>query len=321
MKRALRVLRVVLFPLLFALTLTQLSRATDWPPIAPEDLKLASLKEQPGAPAVILDREEIDDDMNNFESVYERIKILTDAGRERANIEIPYIHRGFSISGINGRTVHPDGSIINFEGKPFDKTVERGNGIRVNVKSFTLPDVGVGSIIDFSYTLRYEDRRLIAPECVVQEKLFQRRAYLKYIPFQNHGNMYVQLAHGQRASGVAWTPFLGITGPQPQLHEVPSNTLTNVHSITYWVDLSMKDIPPVVEEPFMLPMNMMRMRVYFYYQESLKIDDDWKAQGKFWHKDVDDFVGRKNGNAEAEATLCGASDTPEQKVRKIDSLA
>ena len=33
MKRALRVLLVVLFPLLFALTLTQLSRATDWPPM------------------------------------------------------------------------------------------------------------------------------------------------------------------------------------------------------------------------------------------------------------------------------------------------
>ena len=184
--------------------------AADWPAISPEDLSTTSIKEQPGAPAVILLREETDDDMNNTHQVYERIKILTDAGREYANVEIPYRRRGFSIGGISGRTVHGDGSVIPFEGKPFDKAVVKGGGIRIDVKSFTLPDVQVGSIIDYRYSLRYDDHLLLPPEWEVQDELFQRKAYFKFIPFQTHGNMYVQLDHGQIANGVAWAPLLGI---------------------------------------------------------------------------------------------------------------
>lgn len=316
MKHAVRFLSVFLFPLLVVLTTPQASQAADWPPIAPEDLQMNSLKEQPGAPAVILDSEEIDDDMNNFESVYKRIKILTDAGREWANVELPY-HRHFTITDISGRTVHADGSIVNFEGKPFDKTVEKGAGVRVKVKSFTLPDVQVGSIIDVRYSLRYDDHSVLAPEWIVQEDIFQRRAYFKYIPFQNHGSTYIELAHNQIANGVAWTPFLGKDSPQPQLHQLPTNSLSSSKTISSWVDLTMKDVPAMVHEPFMPPLNMMRMRVYFYYQENLKTEDYWKSEGKFWNKDVEEFIGKKGGIDEAVAKLVTPSDTPEQKVRKI----
>src|SRR6266852_5383652 len=146
--------------LLLLLPLAKRSSAADWPPISPDDLSMTDIKEQPGAPAVILLREETDDDMNNAHSVYERIKILTDAGREYANVELPYSRRGFTIAAISGRTVHPDGSTVEFKDKPFDQTVVKGNGLKYNVKSFTLPDVQVGSIIDFRYSLRYSDHRV-----------------------------------------------------------------------------------------------------------------------------------------------------------------
>src|SRR5262249_28251483 len=154
-----------------------------------DDLTMTSLQQQPGAPAVILLREELDDDMNNAHSVYERIKILTDSGREYANVEIPYHRgRGFTVGAISGRTVHADGSIVPFAGKPLDKTVVKGGGIRINMKSFTLPDVQVGSIIDYRYSLRYQDNGVLAPEWEVQRELFQRKASFKFIPFQNHGS-------------------------------------------------------------------------------------------------------------------------------------
>src|SRR6266568_647740 len=189
------VLLVLLFPLIIISRLF-----ADWPPVAPEDRSMTSIKEQPGAPAVVLLREETDDDMNNAHMVYMRIKILTDAGREYANVELPYSRRGFTIGGISGRTVHADGAIVQFEGKPFDKTVIKGNGFRVNVKSFTLPDVQVGSVIDYRYSLRYEDHLLLPPEWEVQTGLFQRKVYFKFIPFQNHGSMYVQIDHNQVAN-------------------------------------------------------------------------------------------------------------------------
>jgi hypothetical protein len=307
----------VLLLVCLLLSLGSLRALAEWPSISPDDLKMTSIKEQPGAPAVILNREEIDDDMNNVHSVSERIKILTDAGREYANVEIPYSHRGFSITGISGQTTHADGTVVPFEGKAFDKTVIKGGGLRINVKSFTLPDVQVGSIIDFKYSLRYEDNMLLPPEWEVQNELFQRSAYFKYIPFQNHGsNVYIELGHGQIANGVAWSSFLP-NGMQPQRHEVPVGSFTNTHTVGFWVDLNMKDIPALVEEPFMPPENMLTMRVYFYYQENLKPEDYWKTQGKFWNKDVEEFVGKKRGIDEAVAKIVSPSDTPEQKVRKI----
>jgi hypothetical protein len=36
--------------------------------------------------------------------------------------------------------------------------------VRIQVKSFTLPDVQVGSIIDYRYSLRYDDQSFYAPE-------------------------------------------------------------------------------------------------------------------------------------------------------------
>ncbi|HZR64035.1 MAG TPA: DUF3857 domain-containing protein [Terriglobales bacterium] len=288
----------------------------DWPPISPDDLKMTSIKEQPGAPAVVLDREEVDDDLNNSHSVYMRIKILTDAGREYANVEIPYGRRYFHIGGISGQTVQPDGTAVPFQGKPFDKTVEKTGGYRINVKSFTLPDVQVGSIIDFRYSLRYDDNRVVPPEWEVQNELFQRKAYFKFIPFQNHGNVEIQLDHGQLSNGVAWTPFLG-SGPQPEKHQLPPSAAATVHDASFWVDLTLADIPAFVKEPYMPPADLAKERVYFYYQANLKMDDYWKAEGKYWNKEVDEFLGRNKGVGDAVAKLVSPSDTPEQKVKKI----
>jgi Transglutaminase-like superfamily. len=301
---------------LFLFLLAMQALAADWPTVSPEELSMTSIKEQPGAPAVILLREETDDDVNSAHMVYERIKILTDAGRRYADVELAYNGRWFNIEGISGRTVHPDGSIVQFEGKPFDKVVAKGNGIHVSVKSFTLPDVQVGSIIDFRYSLRYGDRFSVPPVWLVQTDLFQKKAYFKFIPFQNHNLMYLKLDHGQRSyGGVAWTSFLP-KGPQPELHEKLTSSVAG-HDTTSWVDLSLNDIPAFVEEPFMPPPNMIKRRVYFYYQENLKPDDYWKAEGKFWNKEVEEFVGKRKGIDEALAKVISASDKPEQKVSKI----
>jgi hypothetical protein len=83
--------------------------AADWPPITPEEQAIKDVAGQPGASAIILQRQEVADDMNNFHSTYKRIKVLNEAGRKYADVELPYNRRGFSISEVSGRTVHPDG--------------------------------------------------------------------------------------------------------------------------------------------------------------------------------------------------------------------
>ncbi len=290
--------------------------ATDWPPVTPEEKAFTDVAGQPGASAVILERQETGDDLNNFHSTYKRIKVLTEAGRKYADVELPYNRNDFSISEISGRTIHPDGTVIPFAGKPFDKVLIRGRGIRVHVKAFSLPDVQVGSILDFRYSLRYGDMRVVAPEWTVQDDLYQKKANFKFIPFQGNGSVFIKLAHEQIANNVSWSAFLP---PQykPQQHVLPNGRMAARGVASYWVDLDVVDVPAFAEEPFMPPPEILRWRVNFYYLVSGKEEDYWKDQGKYWSKDADNFLGKKKGISEAVAKIVTASDSPEQKARKI----
>jgi len=299
--------RLLLLPLLLTFA-APWSTAADWPPIAPEEQAMTSIPEQPGAPAVILSREETDNDLLHFHSTYVRIKVFTEAGREYANVQIPYDRHGGTIGGVAGRTVHADGSVVPFEGKPLDKIIVKQHDLRYQVKSFTLPDVQVGSIIEYRYSFRYSDTILIQPNWTMQQDLFQKKATFKNTPYDfKRSNMSVILGNGQLASGVNWTSYMP-KDHQPQMRTTP---------MSYWVDLQMNNIPAFVEEPFQQPANTLKWRVNFYYTSHTKMEDFWKDAGKSWNKRVENFMGRKNGVPEAVAQTVAAGDPPEQKVRKI----
>ncbi len=129
------------------------SAGDEWQPISPEELKMTSVPEAPGAPAVYLYRQVDRDDSNRtpHEYNYARIKILTEEGRKYADVEIPFFKEEGNIHSVKARTIRPDGSIVNFDGKAFDKTIVKAKGVKFLAKTFTLPDVQVGSIIEYHY--------------------------------------------------------------------------------------------------------------------------------------------------------------------------
>lgn len=310
--------RACTLSLCFLILLAIPAFAVEWPPISDADRSMTNITEQPGAAAVILLREETDDNMNNELTVFERIKVLTEAGRAYATVDFPS-SRLFSIASLNGRTVHADGSITLFTGKPFEKTVAGADGTQSTTKAFTLSDVQVGSIVDFRYSIRFIDFRVFPPEWDVQSDLFQRKAYFKFIPMQNRGYASVRLAHGQLARQIAWTPFLG-NGAQPEIHRLPEQTHPTVHDVLLWVDLNMNNVPALVQEPFMPPVSLLRWRVYFYYQVTLKPEDYWKDEGKFWNKDLERFLAKNNGIVAALAKIVSPVEPPEQRVHEIYSF-
>ena len=276
-----------------------LAFAADFPPVNPAELKITSLPSQPGAPAFILEHEEHDDDQMHFHSVYMRIKVLTEAGRENANVELPYNDRNFDISGVHGRTIHADGTIIPFEGKPFEKVVVKGKDIRYKVKAFTMPDVQVGSIIEYKYELRYEDDMLFAPKWTLQEDMYQQKVHFIFKPW----NRDVIMAHGRIGSGYAWT------------WHTPHNEQPVKGRDT--IEITLKDVPPFVEDEYMPPADILKYYVFFYYQSARSSDEFWKDEGKFWSKDVEHFANKSDVLASTLSGIVTASDTPEQKVRKI----
>lgn len=276
-------------------------QAADFPPVNPAELKITSLPNQPGAAAFVLAHEEIDDNDMHFRSVYRRIKVLTEAGREQANVELQYNDKTYDIAGIKARTIHADGSIIPFEGKPFEKVMVKGKDFQYKVKTFTMPDVQVGSIIEYRYELRYPDSIVIQPRWVLQEDLFQQYVHFTFKPTERE----VSLPHDRSTSGFAWTWF------------TPNNVQPAKNKDK--IEITLKDVPAFVEDDYMPPADMLKYYVYFYYQTARNPEEYWKDEGKFWAKDVENFAKKSDTIAGEVSKTIAASDTPEQKVRKIYS--
>src|SRR5580700_5758165 len=87
-----------------------------------EELEMTSDPKAPGADAVYLYREEKTDDNLHYHNYHVRIKVLTEKGKELATVRTPYERRGFKVRDIQGRTIHPDGTVIPLTAKPSDLT-------------------------------------------------------------------------------------------------------------------------------------------------------------------------------------------------------
>jgi len=148
---------------------------------------MTSVPEAPGAPAVILYRQVDRDDNSRTgnEYNYVRIKILTEEGRKHANVEIPYFRADSTISSVRARTVRPDGTIANFEGKAYDKTIAKLKGVKYLAKTFTLPDVQVGSIIEYHYTYNLAENKVYDSDWLLSDELFTRHAKFSLRPYTN----------------------------------------------------------------------------------------------------------------------------------------
>ena len=127
--------------------------AQDWPPISQEEMDMKDCPQQPGASAIYLLREEISDMQHGESKFFWRLKILTAAGRDRANIEIPYFKGRSIVRNLEARVIPRGGVPKDFTGQVFEKTAIRVRGFQMNIKTFALPDVDVGSIIDYRYKL------------------------------------------------------------------------------------------------------------------------------------------------------------------------
>jgi len=134
--------------------------ADDRPLVTPDDLKMTEEPLAPGTAAIILYRQvdRNDDSEYAYENHFIRLKISKEEGRRYANIEIPYEKtRGSHIARMSARTIKPDGSFVELTDKPFDKTLLRSKGVKYMAKTFTLPDVQVGSVIEYSYLREEHD--------------------------------------------------------------------------------------------------------------------------------------------------------------------
>lgn len=241
--------------------------AIDWKPVPPEDLALKTPRVDPTADAEALfwDISVANGATNNqypftIFSHYLRVKIFTKRGVETyGTVNIKY--RGKQLIGsIAGRTIQPDGSIQELaKDAIFDRVDYKGSGLKLRTRSFAMPGVKPGSIIEYRW--REERPEEIAKyvhlpaqkEFPVEELVYHLKPLVNpYFPYR-----------------MRYLPFNCTLPPFQQERD------------GYFTS-TMKNIPAYVEEPDTPPENEIRPWVLIYYEEDKKENPEkfWRSEGK-----------------------------------------
>jgi len=257
-----------------------------------EELKMTSDSKAPGAAAVYLYREEIVDDARGFESTYERIKVLTDKGFDLATVRLPYTVGFDDKPEIQARTIHPDGTVVPFTGKPSVLVDLKAKNFQVNSRVVTLPDVEAGSILEF----RIKTHRGMfssLPFWAIQQPYFVHKAHYSF----KCSSMYRPAFESMIGSG------------DKVIYDRKGN---------YSLDLT--DIPALPDEERMPPLNLIEWRVRFYYTDSSAVGAFWDNAAQLWGKDSDEFTKPTSTLKAAVAGIVSPNDSEEIKARKIYSV-
>jgi len=297
--RAVRVL--IAFALVFAVV-SPLTLYGQFREPTKEELQMTSDAKAPGADAVYLYREERTDDALHYHSYYERIKVLTEKGKEAATVRIPYEKGPFKVTDVKGRTIHSDGTVIPLSAKPADLVDVKTKNIQLNTMVFTLPSVEVGSILEYSLQVRYDDNVVSSPNWDVQKTYFVHQAHFYFNPSKSGG---IVNSRGDVLSNLMWS-----------LH-ARDNTKVQYDAAhgSYTFDIS--DVPPIPQEDWMPPLNSVNWHVEFYYTAYHTGSDFWTNEGKHWAKETDEFAKPSKTIQQAVSQIVAPSDTDEQKARKI----
>ncbi|MCA1615542.1 MAG: DUF3857 domain-containing protein [Acidobacteria bacterium] len=279
----------------------------DWKPIDPAHLamKAPAVEKDADAEAIFWEVRVADEVEGGSPRTvlkhYVRIKIFTERGREsQSKIDIPFgnvFGREFKINDIAGRTIKPDGTIVELKKEDiFERTTQKASGLKLKVKTFAMPSVEPGSIIEYRWrevrgdTISFYDRLEFSRDIPVQlVKYLVRPISLRGFPY----GMRAQVFHGQN------TPF------QKEKDNFYSTTMTNV--------------PAFREEPNMPPEYQVRPWMLVYYAQDHKLDPGkfWKEYGKKIYNDYKSLMKVTDEVRKAAAEAVGDAAEPEEKLRRV----
>lgn len=271
----------------------------EWRTVTAEELALADEPQAPGAPAIYLYYQYDRDDNKNREFTYAQIKILKEEGRGYGTLQIAYNKRSEKITDLRARVIQPDGSIEPFTGTVYEKPIASNSRIKQFAKALTLPNVRVGSIVEYQFVRDQPDAALYDTTWILSQDLFMR-----------HGRYSLKPYLGQ---GLRWSWPRGIPGGASAPQAVTKKLIT----------LETRNVAAFVSEPYMPPALDMKYRVEFVYTRETKPttnpDEYWKDYAKGRYRWIKAFIDGGDALQKQVDSLVSASDTPEQKLRKLYS--
>jgi len=283
-------------------------RAQDFPglpPLTPADMKATGM----GGPALILYRAVDTDNTTSTETYSYRIKILNEEGRRHGDVEILYVEKFSQVEDIAARTIAPDGTVTPFHDQVIDRDIVKAKRFRSRAKVFSIPNVQVGSIIEYTYRLRYKYKipeqfqhpeRFVfenpmtfpAAKWDIQTDLFVKHERFTFTPVNRMNVMEFEMNVPKKAVRASF----GAGGLQ----------------------FEMENIPAYEEEEYAPPEDATKSWMALYYaQDYYGGDGYWLGIAKYWSKEYDKYIGKSKMVEREAARLVSPGDTAGEKLRKI----
>lgn len=282
--------------LLFLTALTIIGQDKNWRPVTPLELESKTPVVEPGAAAEAIFWEvRVDDSSVDELSLkhYVRVKIFTEKGREDfSKHDIPFT-KGTKVKDVEARVTKPDGSSVFLKKEDvLEREIVKASGVKVKAKSFALPGLEVGSIVEYRYKEVIEDTE------ANMRLILQREVPMQSVSY------YVRPFAGDRA--MAYFRFnVGDTKFEKDKDGFYRTSLTNV--------------PSFKEEPSMLPEDQVKKWMYLYYVREMPKNPDeyWGRISKAFYDSSKSSMKTSDEVKTATTQAITGAATDEEKLRKI----
>jgi hypothetical protein len=299
----------LLMALLVIASLSGAAQAGDngWKPIDPAHLAMKAPMVEKDADVeglfweVYVADEMDNNDVRDLHTVlrhYVRLKIFTERGKETyGKVDIEY-DKDTVVVDVAGRTIKPDGSIVELKKDAiFDRTMAQTSGVKLKAKSFAMPAVEPGVIIEYRWKevrggrFSFYNRFVLQRDFPIQTVKY----YLK--PLVVPG--YTSLRMRSRTFNCKPVNFVK---EKEGIYSMTLDSMTSFH-----------------KEPNMPPTDQVRAWMLIYYTE-----DEQMAPEKYWPKvgkaiyDATKAKLKVNDEIRRAATeAVGDATTPEQKLERL----
>jgi hypothetical protein len=277
--------------------------AEDWKVVDPAELALKTPTVEKEADAEGLFWEVRIDDSPDGDLIfthYLRVKVFTDRGREsQSKIDLPFGNfygSEVKIKDIAARTIKSDGSIVELKKEDiFERTIVKVSGLKVKARSFAMPSVEPGCIIEY----RWREVRVKSTAHYLrlqfQRDIPVRRVQYLIKPYDYEGLSFNSVTmHGQSSPWVK------------EKNGFYSTTMTNM--------------PAMQEEAYMPPEDQVKTWMLVYYKRGdARPDPDkyWSEIGKTFYEDNKSLIKPNDEVKKLAASLIAEAKTDDEKLQRL----
>lgn len=185
---------IVLFVFVVFAVLTVSAQEKEWRQVTPAELQAKTPQVEPDADAEAIFWEvRVDDSSSENLALnhYVRVKIFTERGREKfSKFDIPFT-RGIKIKDLAARIIKPDGSMVEITKQDiFEREIIKANKVKIKAKSFAVPSIEPGVIVEYRYREVIEDAGAKGMTLVFQREVPVQKLSYYYKPYNKREPNY-----------------------------------------------------------------------------------------------------------------------------------